>query len=120
MGDIQVETLTVEGLEKPLEDLELHIKAAMTTGDVNLWIKVDEKHKALVAACDAQAERLGIAGINVRDSAMRIEDYVGRIVRQNQRIADLEAMLRRLEYAGGAHATEAMCPLCCASEDKQP
>ena len=33
---------------------------------------------------------------------------------QAARIAELEAMLKRLEYAGGAHATEDMCPLCCA------
>ena len=30
------------------------------------------------------------------------------------RVKELEAMLRRLEFAGGAHATEDMCPLCCA------
>ena len=30
------------------------------------------------------------------------------------RVKELEVMLKRLEYAGGAHATEDMCPLCCA------
>ena len=38
-----------EAFEDQLTDHELHIKAAMLTGDVELWIKAEHSHNALVA-----------------------------------------------------------------------
>ena len=43
-----------------------------------------------------------------------IARQAARIAALEARVKELEAMLKRLEYAGGAHATEEMCPLCCA------
>ena len=118
---------TREEFGKLVDNFEKQLETVCIRGSYNIIGQdPDTARAALLAAYDAQAAR--IAALEACNAELEAqldavcttlldrgcEGVVHECAVLEARVKELEAMLRRLEFAGGAHATEDMCPLCCA------